>query len=236
MNILFLDLELNINQDEGNTPTSHTTDIIQIGAAILDTNTGLITNTFSRYCKLITPLDNKELRLSKFINKLTGISDEDVNNGVDLVVAYQDLVDFCIINEVSRMAGTWGSGDMQELRDQVRVQSECDQGEYNGQEIDLNKYELLYFKSPDLVEMNAYYMRKVPIWWFSKYEHTGFFDVKKMYQSYCIANSISAQSGLKKSMNKLKLTLDKNMSYHDAVSDAYGTAKIYYFLLQKLKQ
>lgn len=238
MNILFLDLELNINKDEGNTPTSHTTDIIQIGAVILDTSTGLIVDKFNRYCSLRTPLDNGELRLSEFIVKLTGITTELLTNqGVSLIDAYNDLIKFCETHKASRMAGTWGSGDLQEIRDQVNYICDVSDVPYvEGTEYDASKYNKVHFRAPWEDVTKTYITMVKPKWWFSKYTNTGFFDVKKMYQSYCIANSMSAQSGLRKSMNKLKLTLDKQMSFHDAVSDAYGTALIYYFLLQKFKQ
>lgn len=236
MNILVLDLELNNNQDDGNTPTSKTTDIIQIGAVVIEIESGNIIDTFDGYCSLVTPLDNGELRLSKFIIKLTGISQETIDTlGKPLPDVYTDLVAFCIKNSISRMAATWGGGDLQDLRDQVKFQSECDQGEYTGQELDLEKYEVLHFKSPNLDHMSDHYMRKVPTWYFSKYNSTGFFDVKKMFQLYQLSNGKKHEGGLKKAMNVLKLLLPANMSRHNAVADAYGTALVFKLLFDKLK-
>lgn len=236
MNILFLDLELNNNLDEGNSPKSKTTDIIQIGAVVLNLESGEVTKTFNRYCKLITPLDNGELRLSKFIIKLTRISQDKIDReAVSLVDAYCDLVDFCKENNVGRIAGTWGGGDLEGLREQVKFQSECDQGEYVDQELDLEKYETFHFKSPNLDSMTTYYMRKPPAWYFSKHSHTGFWDVKKIFQLYMYVNNKNSAGSLKKAMNVFKLTLPPNTSYHNAVTDAYATALVFKYLSNKLK-
>lgn len=233
MNILFLDLELNLNQDEGNTPTSHITDIIQIGAVVLNTETGAVIDRFNNYCKLTTPLDNKELRLSTYITKLTGITDAVLSaNGICIIEAYENLLAFCKKNTVSRIPGTWGAADMQELRDAVSLACDIQNKEVEKDEVyDKEKFNLSTCMFQE--ETSFYLFRKIPEWYFSKYEHTGVFDVKKLWQTYCIAKGVNTSGGLRKCVNKLGLQLEPNMTYHNAVSDAYATALVYKELLRR---
>lgn len=234
MNILTLDLELN-KQEDDDVPNSKTTDIIQIGAAVLDTATGEIKASFSRLVKPTTPLKNGELRLSKFITKLTRITDEQIESlGTDIITAYNEFIAFAKLHDTSRIAATWGGGDLHELREQINLAADCDQGEYTGQDIDRTLYNLMTYKNAS-VDDKVYYMRKRPDWRFSKYETTGFCDVKKLYQLYNVANNQKSAGGLKKAMNKFGLTLPHNMSYHNAEADAIATAKVLYKLMQALK-
>ncbi len=115
--LLSLDLELNKNEDtnaEGNV-----TDIIQIGACVLNTETMEIEDLFNRYVSIITPMNNGELRLSRFITKLTGITDNKLNQeGVSLVDAVIDLYEFCKARELYRSGIEWGYADFSILQDQ----------------------------------------------------------------------------------------------------------------------
>jgi inhibitor of KinA sporulation pathway (predicted exonuclease) len=116
MNILFLDLELNKLNDEG---VGDTTDIIQIGAVILNVESKQIIGRYESFIKLKTPLTTGELRLSKYITTLTGIADNDIARGKSLQDAYLELCDFCNKYNASRIAATWGGGDLNELRKQL---------------------------------------------------------------------------------------------------------------------
>ena len=197
MNIVFLDLELNKTHDE-DIRESKTTDIIQIGAAILDTSTGTIIDTFSRFCNLSTRLDSGELRLSKFIVKLTGITDEQINSsGIPLEQAYNELIAWIKKHEASRIVGTWGSGDLDCLRSQLPTNI---------------------------------------VWHFSRFDSTGYYDVKKMFQSYQIINNAKWQGGLRKAINVLDIQLDGKRTYHNAEFDAIMTAKVYYYLVSKWRK
>jgi len=114
-----LDLELNksLDTNEG----GRTTDIIQIGGCVLDTDTGEIGEKFNRYISLSTPMENGELRLSKFIIKLTGITDERIKSeGIPLEHAVGELYDFCKKEGVARQGLQWGFGDFEELEGEFK--------------------------------------------------------------------------------------------------------------------
>ena len=130
------------------------------------------------------------------------------------------------------MAGTWGAGDLNDLRFQVQMAADCDQGIFKDQDLDRNIYKLYH----TTCSADVHYMRNRPIWWFSKYENTGFFDVKKMYQSYRIINDKNPSGGLKSASRALNLKLPDNRSYHNAVSDAYMTALVFHKLVSKFKE
>ena len=109
----FLALDLELNQPSNK--------IIQIGACVGDIETREILDTFSVF---VNP--NEELGYcnggendGKTITDLTGITQSDVDNGVNLREAYLQLLDFskdynCFINPV-----TWGGGDSEEIRRQL---------------------------------------------------------------------------------------------------------------------
>jgi len=236
MKILCLDLEYNNNLDEGNTSKSKVTDIFQIGAAVLDTDTGNITDTFDRLIKLRTPLDNGQLRLSHFIEKLTGIQNSEVEDrGVDLLEAYEDLIRFCRKNEVSRIPATWGVGDIPDLRQQVQdhVRELSDQYPRIIEEERDGFIRKTFSFSND--ENYTFYEKKWSRWYFSKYEHTGLIDVKKLWQIRCIARGEKHAGGLRTIVNKLGLILPANMSYHNAVADAYMTGLVLHKLMENFR-
>jgi inhibitor of KinA sporulation pathway (predicted exonuclease) len=101
MKLTCIDLEM--NQPSGK--------IIQIGAVIGDTRSGVISHTLRIYVNPAEPL-------SSDIIKLCDISQEQVDNGVTLGEAYLQLKEFHknadFMNPV-----TWGGGDSQELYNQL---------------------------------------------------------------------------------------------------------------------
>ncbi len=60
------------------------------------------------------------------------------------------------------------------------------------------------------------------------------FDAKKLFQSYCLANDLNLQSGLGKSLVRMKLNFEGKA--HNAIDDARNTFKIYKHLLQYFKE
>ena len=59
-------------------------------------------------------------------------------------------------------------------------------------------------------------------------------DSKTLAQSYCVANNITMQGGLEKSMTKFGLKFEGRA--HDALVDARNTFKIYCFLIEHFKR
>ena len=101
-NVLVLDLELN--------QPSRT--IIQLGYVIGNVNTGDIMESVSRFIQV-------DEDVSERIQKLTGISQNDVDGGVTLADAYDEMLTLhgrysCFINPV-----TWGGDDAGLLREQL---------------------------------------------------------------------------------------------------------------------
>jgi inhibitor of KinA sporulation pathway (predicted exonuclease) len=104
-----LDLELNTDG------LGETQEIIQIGYTVFDTITGVI-ETSGDYIKT-------EIPLTPFIINLTGISQREIDTrGVSLIQAYTNLIEFCRKHDVKfwQMV-TWGSGDHEELKQQVML-------------------------------------------------------------------------------------------------------------------
>lgn len=58
-------------------------------------------------------------------------------------------------------------------------------------------------------------------------------DVKTIYQAYCLANGWKMEGGLKKACNRLGVNFEGNA--HNALVDAQNTFKLYYELLNRLK-
>lgn len=223
MKLLVLDLELNKTTDEDQGGVI--TDIIQIGACVMDTKTGEVLDTFSQLCKLRTPMENGELRLSKFIEKLTNIKQYQIDaSGIDLDEAYEKLIEFKTKHGASTLAAQWGGGDFEELRYQVEFKVDYTKSITKEiPEYDPEKYNLH-------VGAGKYILaKKVPTWVFGR----SAIDVKKLFQVYQLANNISYRGGLAKSMTKLGLTF--NGTKHDAKDDAVNTARILWALMQKMK-
>jgi len=102
----FLSLDLESAQPSGT--------IIQVGACIGNLKSGEILEEYSAF------IHTDEI-LSDFIIKLTGIKQEDVNNGIHLYQAYLRLISMfehwncqnrgCVLS--------WGGGDTQDLKNQL---------------------------------------------------------------------------------------------------------------------
>lgn len=111
MRKLVLDLELEQPSSNPNTPDSQVKEpsIIQIGYVIVDTVSEEILLKRSVYVNIGVPLSN-------YIKKLTGITDEQVANGLSIEDAFQvvvnDSVAFGCLNPVVQ----WGSGDVEHLQ------------------------------------------------------------------------------------------------------------------------
>lgn len=102
MNLMSLDLELN----------QPSKSIIQIGIAVGDLDTGDI---------LTTGCWNIQVNeiISDYITTLTGITQDDVDNGNNLYYAYNKLCQIHTNYECLRNPITWGSGDSEALRKEL---------------------------------------------------------------------------------------------------------------------
>ncbi|PCI45854.1 MAG: hypothetical protein COB41_00250 [Proteobacteria bacterium] len=107
INILSLDLEFNQPSES----------IIQIGAVVGNLSTGDILE------ELQIEINAKET-LAPFIIKLTGISQDEVDNGETLLEGYNKLKDMFIRHDCFRNCLTWGGGDSQLLRSQLDLDDE----------------------------------------------------------------------------------------------------------------
>lgn len=113
---IFLSLDLEMNQ-----PSSR---IIQIGAVAGNIITGeIFSEKFSRLVKCGEPLCKRDnpIKNECDITKLTGITEESIEvEGVSLIKAFKELVDYRDKWEASPIVLTWGGNDIQILRDQIR--------------------------------------------------------------------------------------------------------------------
>lgn len=107
INLLSLDLEN--NQPSGN--------IIQIGAVVGNLVSGQILEEYSAYI-------NCEEILDPFIINLTGIKQENVDNGINLFTAYEQLKELHKKHECFRNPLVWGSGDTLCLKKQLHITDE----------------------------------------------------------------------------------------------------------------
>jgi len=104
INLLSLDLEL--NQPSGS--------IIQIGAVVGNLASGKILEEYSAYINCGEILD-------PFIINLTGIKQENVDNGISLFTAYEQLKELHKKYECFRNPTCWGSGDTTCLKKQLHI-------------------------------------------------------------------------------------------------------------------
>jgi inhibitor of KinA sporulation pathway (predicted exonuclease) len=115
----YIALDLELEQPKTNTQTKDSVldkeKIIQVGWLVFEVSPDekvKILKTQRRYVYLGVPL-------SKFIKKLTNITDEELDNGESLVDIFEalkkDQKDF----DTSRVIREWGSGDMSQLRLEV---------------------------------------------------------------------------------------------------------------------
>lgn len=115
--ITSLDLELNPG----------TWEIIQIGACVGDLRTGTIFNKISMHIKTPNKLNVDTSNGLCDITKLTGITQKDVDNGVELIDAYKVLSELHnssykyddIWERPFRNCLVWGGGDTTKLKDEL---------------------------------------------------------------------------------------------------------------------
>jgi inhibitor of KinA sporulation pathway (predicted exonuclease) len=88
--------------------------IIQIGYVIFDDQNGTILKENSKHI-------NIGVKISKFIKDLTGITDEDIANGTTLESVIDELHQDVITYNTSRKILTWGAGDQEAIRDELKV-------------------------------------------------------------------------------------------------------------------
>lgn len=117
MKYISLDLELEQPKSNVQTPDSKLdkATIIQVGFVIFEVVPEF--RILEEYCKCV----NIRVPLSKFIKKLTHITDLDISNGVTLGEIYEDL---CSISEkwgTSRAIRQWGGGDMECLEKELEL-------------------------------------------------------------------------------------------------------------------
>lgn len=106
--VISLDLEL--NHDEN----GRTAEVIQVGYVIGNIHTGDILVRECRHVK------NQHSRpIAPFIEKLTGITNEDIAAGSPLSEIYPAMVQHMQDHDVFINPVTWGGGDSQELRDAI---------------------------------------------------------------------------------------------------------------------
>lgn len=105
----FMSLDLELNKENG-----QCTDIIQVGVIIGNLKTGQILYEYNNYIKIKKEID-------PFITKLTGIKQEDVNNGIYLEECYEDLIELHKIFDCFRNPLVWGGGDTLELKKQLNI-------------------------------------------------------------------------------------------------------------------
>jgi len=104
INLLSLDLELNQPSNS----------IIQIGAVVGNLASGKILEEYSAYINCGEILD-------PFIINLTGIKQEQVDNGISLYTAYEQLKELHKKYECFRNNLCWGGGDSLELKKQLHI-------------------------------------------------------------------------------------------------------------------
>jgi inhibitor of KinA sporulation pathway (predicted exonuclease) len=102
LNFISLDLEF----------TQPSCTIIQIGAVIFDPKSGQIIDRFSR-------IVHTTERITPYIIELTGITQEQVDKGMDLKQAYIELCAFKKKHKAHKQTVTWGTGDVRALKEQV---------------------------------------------------------------------------------------------------------------------
>ncbi len=110
---LSLDLELEQNKTNPQTPDSQLDEaaIIQVGLAVYDPEVGII-ETRGYHINIGVPI-------SGYIQKLTGITNEDLELGVSLDFAYEEMVRLQAHYKTSRALLQWGGGDDEALKKEL---------------------------------------------------------------------------------------------------------------------
>ena len=110
-----LDLELEQPRSNPQTPDSIIDDakIIQVGWVVFTCDP-----TF-KVLKMQSKIIDIGVPLSEFIQKLTGITNEKLKNGITLTEAYDALVSDMLEFKTLRVVKQWGGGDMDALRKEL---------------------------------------------------------------------------------------------------------------------
>ena len=104
-------LDLELEQFPRN--TEYENRIIQLGAVKFNVKSGEILDELCIYFNMDKPI-------SDYINKLTGITDQDLAGGTDILSGYRQLREWtkgC----GSHQAVVWGSGDMRALKNNLKL-------------------------------------------------------------------------------------------------------------------
>jgi len=120
-----LDLELEQACTNPQTPDSvlNFPKIIQVGVVFFNARTGETLEFFSWYI-------NIEVKLSAFIKQLTGIEQAQIDAGVSIETAYNELLSVIEAYNCNPRPITWGSGDLLALQTEVK-QSKLGKAESN---------------------------------------------------------------------------------------------------------
>lgn len=123
-NHIALDLELEKSNHDQDTPDSHLekSRIIQIGWVVFQTEPRF--QELEIRCQYI----NIGVPLSRYIRKLTKISDEDIANGTSLKAAYKTLQADREKHDCNRKLIAWGAGDGAMLKKELPEDVEWDFG------------------------------------------------------------------------------------------------------------
>lgn len=110
-----LDLELEQPKTRKQTEDSmlDTERIIQVGYVFFDDNTGDVVDQSSDYIHI------PNLRLSKFIKELTGVTDDDIASGISLERSINVLHEKAVLHGADRKILTWGGGDQESIRSEL---------------------------------------------------------------------------------------------------------------------
>lgn len=181
-------LDLELEQPKSNPQTKDSLlneeKIIQIGVVFFRPKTFEVLEKKAWYININT-------KLSTFIKELTGITQEEVDNGTTISIAVKELQEMCDKYQAFKQPITWGGGDLWALRKEA-----------------IKDKELEYHLG------------------------TNEFNAKVLYQFLAEHQGIKRRIGLKGAMEKLGLEFEGRA--HDAVVDAYNTAKIFSYMTKPM--
>lgn len=107
LNIISLDIEFEQPSEE----------IIQVGVIVGNLKTGEILEEYCKHRNIGKPI-------SEFIKNLTGIKQQDIDNGASIYTIYEDLKVLHKKYNCFRNCLTWGGGDSEALRNNLRLDDE----------------------------------------------------------------------------------------------------------------
>jgi inhibitor of KinA sporulation pathway (predicted exonuclease) len=166
-------------------------------------------------------MDNGELRLSKFITKLTGITEEDIaNKAIPIYHAFEKLVEFAKVNKAQRVA-QWGGGDLEELLIQYEdavINAPVDQ---------FNPSRIRQFIGEG---MNNTITAISPI----DHKLTNPINIKHMFQLHQDSRKRPYRGGLDASIRRLGGKFEGDA--HDALIDSINTAKVLELMYEEPKK